>query len=129
MLNDQEKARIRGLCCGVMLGAMAVSCGLGCTLASQPPHPGPASILLKNMTGGDLSWIVVAEARKKTDKCLVGGIDHYNAVKCRPDEIVAQGKEAIQDAGGKGLILAPGCTFFDDTPEANMMAMKEAAGG
>ncbi len=66
MLNEQKKARVRGLCFGGMLGAMAMLCGLGCTLASQPPLAEPGSILLKNMTGGDLSWIVVAEARKKT---------------------------------------------------------------
>jgi uroporphyrinogen decarboxylase len=70
----------------------------------------------------------VAEARKRTDKCLVGGIDHYLAIKAEPEQIVAQGKEAITAAGGKGLILAPGCTFFDDTPEANMLALKEAVG-
>jgi uroporphyrinogen decarboxylase len=70
----------------------------------------------------------VAEAKKRTDKCLVGGVDHYKAMTCTPEEIVAQGKEAIQAAGGRGLILAPGCTFFDGTPEANMLAMKEGAG-
>ena len=70
----------------------------------------------------------VAEAKKRTDKCLVGGIDHYRALKCAPQEIVSQGKEAIQASGGRGLILAPGCTFFDDTPQANMLALKEAVG-
>ncbi len=68
----------------------------------------------------------VAEAKRLTDKCLVGGIDHYMALKCAPQEIVTQGKEAIRASGGKGLILAPGCTFFDDTPEANMLALREA---
>jgi uroporphyrinogen decarboxylase len=70
----------------------------------------------------------VAEAKKRTSKCLVGGIDHYLAMKASPDQIAAQGAEAIQAAGGRGLILAPGCTFFDGTPEANMLALKEAVG-
>jgi len=90
--------------------------------------------LLVDYPCGGISWEdrlagpSVAEARKRTDKCLVGGIDHYLALKCPPEQIVAQGKEAIQAAGGRGLILAPGCTFFDDTPEANMLALKEAVG-
>jgi uroporphyrinogen decarboxylase len=70
----------------------------------------------------------VAEARKRTGKCLVGGVDHYLAIKAAPEQIAAQGAEAIQAAGGRGLILAPGCTFFDDTPAANMLALKEAVG-
>jgi len=90
--------------------------------------------LLVDYPCGGISWEdrlagpSVAEARKRTDKCLVGGIDHYLALKCPPEQIVAQGKEAIQAAGGRGLILAPGCTFFDATPEANMLALKEAVG-
>jgi uroporphyrinogen decarboxylase len=70
----------------------------------------------------------VAEAKKRTDKCLVGGVDHYLALKCSPKDIVTQGQEAIQAAGGRGLVLAPGCTFFYGTPEANMLALKEAVG-
>ena len=90
--------------------------------------------LLVDYPCGGISWEdrlagpSVAEARKRTDKCLVGGIDHYLALKCPPEQIVAQGQEAIQAAGGRGLILAPGCTFFDGTPEENMLALKEAVG-
>lgn len=70
----------------------------------------------------------VAEARKRTNKCLVGGIDHYMAMECSPDEIATQGKEVIEATGGRGLILAPGCTFFPGTPEENMFALKKAVG-
>lgn len=75
-----------------------------------------------------LAGPTVAEARKRTNKCLVGGVDHYLALKCTPDRIVAQSKEVIEAAGGRGLILAPGCTFFTGTPEANMLALKAAVG-
>ncbi len=71
----------------------------------------------------------VVKARKKTDKCLVGGIDHYMAVQCSPDEIIAQSREVIETTGGRGLILAPGCTFFPGTPDENMLALKTAVGG
>ena len=89
--------------------------------------------LLAGYPCGAISWEdrlagpSVAEAKKRTGKCLVGGIDHYRAMSCSPEEIVAQGREAIRAAGGRGLILAPGCTFFDETPPENMLALKEAA--
>ncbi len=70
----------------------------------------------------------LAEAGTLTDKCLVGGIDHYQALHCAPEEIVRQGREAITATGGRGLILAPGCTFFDETPRENILALKQAVG-
>lgn len=39
-----------------------------------------------------------------------------------------QGREAITAAGGRGLILAPGCTFFEETPRENILALKQAVG-
>jgi uroporphyrinogen decarboxylase len=90
--------------------------------------------LLKSYDCDAISWEdrlagpSVAEACKRTDKCLVGGIDHYQALTCKPEEIVRQGREAIEATGGRGLILAPGCTFFDDTPAENIAALKDAVG-
>jgi len=95
----------------------------------------PMFDLLEGYGCNALSWedrltgLSIADARKRTDKCLVAGIDHYGAVSCSPDDIVSQGRDARAQAGGRGLILAPGCTFFPDTPPENMLAMKEAAGG
>jgi uroporphyrinogen decarboxylase len=68
----------------------------------------------------------IAEAKEKSIRCLVGGIDHYEALKWTPSRIVEQGRDAIRQAGGRGLILAPGCTFFNETPAENLMALKEA---
>jgi uroporphyrinogen decarboxylase len=90
--------------------------------------------LLKDYECDAISWEdrlagpPIAEARTKTDRCLVGGIDHFMAAKCKPEDIVRQGKEAIEAAGGKKLILAPGCTFPDDTPPENMLALRDAVG-
>jgi uroporphyrinogen decarboxylase len=90
--------------------------------------------LLKDYDCDAISWEdrlagpSIGEAREKTDKCFVGGIDHYAALKCTPDEVVWQGREAIEEAKGRGIILAPGCTFFNDTPPENILAMREAVG-
>ena len=43
----------------------ALLCGLGCALVPQARHAEPASIVVKNMSGGHLSWVVLAEARTK----------------------------------------------------------------
>ena len=90
--------------------------------------------LLKSYDCDAISWEdrlagpSVAEASTLTNKCLVGGIDHYKALDCAPGEIVSQGREAIEAVGGRGLILAPGCTFFDETPPENILALKQAVG-
>jgi uroporphyrinogen decarboxylase len=90
--------------------------------------------LLKDYDCDAISWEdqlagpSITEAREKTDKCFVGGIDHVAAVKCTPNEVVRQGREAVENAEGRGIILAPGCTFFNDTPPENILALKAAVG-
>lgn len=90
--------------------------------------------LLKEYPCNAISWEdklagpSLADARKLTDKCLIGGIDHLNARFSSPEAIVKEGKESIASINGCGLILAPGCTFPGDTPDANMFAMKSAVG-
>lgn len=89
--------------------------------------------LLKDYPVRALSWEdrtagpTLAEARALTDKCLVGGIDHILARTSQPDALVAQGQEAIRDCGGRGLILAPGCTLTGAVPEKNIQAVARAA--
>ena len=68
----------------------------------------------------------IAEARRRTGRCLMGGIDHYAARSCTPAQILSQARDAAAQAGGRGFILAPGCTFFNDTPEANLQALRAA---
>jgi uroporphyrinogen decarboxylase len=65
----------------------------------------------------------IPEARRRSPRCLMGGIDHLAARECAAEELVRQGREAIAQAGG-GFILAPGCTFPADTPEANLRALR-----
>jgi uroporphyrinogen decarboxylase len=88
--------------------------------------------LLKDYPVSALSWEdrtagpSLVEALSLTGKCLVGGIDHVRARRCLPQDVIAEGKEAIAVTNGRGLILAPGCTFLAGTPEDNMLALKQA---
>jgi len=73
----------------------------------------------------------LAEARRRTPRCLMGGIDHLAAPGVEPEEIVRQGLDAIRQAGPGGFILAPGCTFPPETPAQRLRALRrpvEAAG-
>ena len=68
----------------------------------------------------------ITEARKKTKKCLVGGIDHEKALYASSDDVYNEAVDAIKQSGGYGLILAPGCTFDPKTPVENVFALKRA---
>jgi uroporphyrinogen decarboxylase len=89
--------------------------------------------LLKDYDVDALSWEdrlagpTMDEARRRTGKCLIGGVDHLRALAARPDEVRAEALDAIRQTEGRGFILAPGCTFDDHTPEANVRALGEAS--
>lgn len=90
--------------------------------------------LLKAYPCDALSWEdrlagpSLPEAREKSDRCFVGGVDHLKAATAKPAGIIAEAREAIDATGGRGLILAPGCTLPPDTPPENILAFKEAVG-
>ncbi|HEY9053254.1 MAG TPA: uroporphyrinogen decarboxylase family protein [Rectinemataceae bacterium] len=69
----------------------------------------------------------ILTARSRTDKVLVGGIDHVMAQTCAADAVYAQARDAIAVSGGRNFILACGCTFLPGTPAENMLALKKAS--
>lgn len=74
-------------------------------------------------------WIApsLEEARKITDKCLLGGINENDILlNGTPDQIDQHVKEAIDMAGRKGLMIGPGCVANPDTPEINYYAARVA---
>ena len=69
----------------------------------------------------------IPTARGRTDKVLVGGIDHEMAQTCASEAVYAQARNAIASAKGEKFILACGCTFLPGTPAENMLALKKAS--
>jgi len=67
------------------------------------------------------------EARRRTAKCLVGGVDHVAVRDGGPALAHAQALDAIAATGGRGHVLSPGCTFVDGTAADTMLALKAAA--
>jgi len=61
----------------------------------------------------------MAEARKLSDKCFMGGINEKWLYTAKPEEIRNHIKEAVTGAGRKGLMITPGCVANPETPEIN----------
>jgi uroporphyrinogen decarboxylase len=71
----------------------------------------------------------LGEARRLTGKAVMGGLEQRGTlVEGPPDAIEAQVRDAIASTGGgRGLLLAPGCSVPPRAPDANLRAMMEAA--
>jgi uroporphyrinogen decarboxylase len=82
-----------------------------------------------------LNWAVhapgnasLAEIQQKTDKAVMGGVDERHALLSgSPDDVRAQVSEALAQTGGRGFLLAPGCSIAPNTPPENLRAAVEAA--
>ncbi|MGJ0845096.1 uroporphyrinogen decarboxylase [Tissierella praeacuta DSM 18095] len=80
----------------------------------------------------------LSEARKKTDKCFLGGIQevpyfvdgvlNYDSIMARStkEQILEHAKEAIEEIDGKGFILGPGCVVDPKTAKENLKALRES---
>ena len=68
----------------------------------------------------------MSEARKITDKCLLGGINEKFLTKASPDEIYAHIHEGALNAGLRVLMITPGCVAELVTPEVNFYSARLA---
>ena len=66
------------------------------------------------------------EARKMTDKCLLGGINEKEFAVMHADQVEGHMREAVEAAGRTGLMLGPGCVAKLNTPAENFYAAKAA---
>jgi uroporphyrinogen-III decarboxylase len=57
----------------------------------------------------------------------LGGIDHNGVFRTEsPEDAEKQILSAIDEAGPDRLIIAPGCVITVDTPQENIVAVKDA---
>ena len=69
----------------------------------------------------------LAEMRKKTKKCLLGGIGHTTTlVHGTPADVDAQVQDAWRQVSRHGLILGPGCVASLESPEANILQLRKS---
>ncbi len=71
----------------------------------------------------------LSEARKKMDKCLIGGVDKEGVLRDgTPDQVTQQVHDAILSAGREKMIVGVGCGIPADCPDENLFAMRKAVG-
>ncbi len=71
-----------------------------------------------------LTWPSLAEAQQRFDGLVVGGINDQTTIAEGPLQAVrAQARDAIQQTGGRRLLLGPGCVIPTNTPDAHVRAV------
>ncbi len=69
----------------------------------------------------------LAEARGRTNKALIGGVDEHGTLQHgTPPEVIAEANSTLGCAGQIGILLAPGCGVAHDAPDANLRALRQA---
>jgi len=69
----------------------------------------------------------LAELRKLTDKCLMGGINEQKIQERSAPEIRAEMWDALKQAGKRKFIITPGCTSAPQTPEHILRCVRETS--
>jgi uroporphyrinogen decarboxylase len=90
--------------------------------------------LSRDMPVPAISWSVhnqgnptLAEGRKISGKAVMGGLGQRSTLLYGPpSEVEAEARRAIEETGGRGLILAPGCSVPTRARDANLAAMVTA---
>lgn len=72
----------------------------------------------------------LADAKSQVAGAVIGGLDQWKTLRDgTPEQAVAEARDAIEQAGGLGLIVAPGCVLPMNTPDPNVAAIVQALGG
>ena len=69
----------------------------------------------------------LAQLRKMTSKCLMGGINEAKIQERSLPEIRAEMHDAFKQAGKRKFIIAPGCTSAPQTPQPILRAIRETS--
>ena len=90
--------------------------------------------LLKDYPLDVLNWHVweteplISEARKKTSKCIMGGINRYSITENDKKALDEQITGAIEQTGGRKHILTPGCVIRYPLDEDALSYVAQAKG-
>jgi uroporphyrinogen decarboxylase len=71
-----------------------------------------------------ITWPSLSEAQQRFSGLVVGGInDQTTIAEGSPQEVAAQARDAIEQTGGRRLMVGPGCVIPTNTPDANVHAV------
>jgi uroporphyrinogen decarboxylase len=68
----------------------------------------------------------LAQVRRRTTRCLIGGMDEIEASQLTARDIVESVTAAAREAKGGGFIAGPGCAVPADIPPDLIRAPREA---
>jgi uroporphyrinogen decarboxylase len=67
----------------------------------------------------------IAEGLKQIAGAASGGIDHWRLHEEGPGAALAEAEDALQQTGGRRLVLGTGCVIMATTPLRNIRAVRE----
>ena len=70
----------------------------------------------------------LAQARERTGKCVMGGIDETRIQEKPLPELRAEIDDALAQVGRSRWIVAPGCTIPSFTPQRTLRCLRDHAG-
>ena len=90
--------------------------------------------LARDMPVQVVSWSIhnqgnpsLAEGRKISGRAVMGGIgQRASLLYGPPSEVETEARKAVEETGGKGLLLAPGCSVPPRARDVNLAAMVSA---
>jgi uroporphyrinogen decarboxylase len=72
----------------------------------------------------------LADGCAMVKKAVGGGVDSPALASATPEEVERKALSAIEETGGRGLLLGPGCSILTaKTPDANLHALRRAVEG
>jgi uroporphyrinogen decarboxylase len=95
--------------------------GTGLELARVLDYPCEVISLSDRLRGNPS----IAELRKLTDRCLMGGIDETKLQERTLPSLAAEVDDAFAQAGPRSFILAPGCTLPSFSPRRTLRFLRD----
>ena len=70
------------------------------------------------------SGTTLTDARRMTKTPLAGGLSLDTLLNGSEEDVIAEGRDAVEQVGRTGLMLAPGCVVKGPSPNANLAAAR-----
>ena len=91
---------------------------------------------LSKLPGHALNWDdratppTLKQAAAMVPGAVIGGLHQWKTLRDgTPEQCVEETRDAVEQTGGRGLIVGPGCVLPMNTPDANVAAVVKELGG
>jgi uroporphyrinogen decarboxylase len=68
--------------------------------------------------------LTIAGGLEQVSGAVSGGVSRWSLLKEDPQQALAEARQALQDCGGKRLMLGVGCVIMTNTPTRNIRALR-----